>query len=37
VKYGRLGDEEETLNNSGPHRGSVSFNIPARWRSVGVM
>jgi hypothetical protein len=27
-----FGEEEEADSNNGPHTGSVSFNIAARWR-----
>jgi hypothetical protein len=36
MKYGKLGEEEETISNNGPHTGSVSFNIPAKWIAIGV-
>jgi len=33
---GKAGGEEVTLSNSGPHTGSVSFNILAKWMAIGV-
>jgi hypothetical protein len=33
IRYGKLGGEEKALSNN---KGSVSFNIRAKWRVIGV-